>query len=57
MPLLRYHTGDIVQRFKTGFRLLGREGNLFFRADGSLVSPTDIDAALPESASSGAGPG
>jgi phenylacetate-CoA ligase len=48
MPLLRYHTGDIVQRFPTGFRLLGREGNLFFRADGSLVSPTDIDAALPE---------
>jgi phenylacetate-CoA ligase len=47
MPLLRYHTGDIVQKFPTGFRLLGREGNLFFRADGSLVSPTDIDAALP----------
>ena len=47
MPLLRYHTGDIVQRFPTGFRLLGREGNLFFRGDGSLVSPTDIDAALP----------
>ncbi|MEY2880796.1 MAG: hypothetical protein RLZZ15_3176 [Verrucomicrobiota bacterium] len=48
MPLLRYHTGDIVQRFPTGFRLLGREGNLFFRADGSLVSPTDVDAALPK---------
>jgi phenylacetate-CoA ligase len=47
MPLLRYHTGDIVQRRANGFRLLGREGNLFFRADGSLVSPTDIDAALP----------
>jgi phenylacetate-CoA ligase len=47
MPLLRYHTGDIVQRFPTGFRLLGREGNLHFRADESLVSPTDIDAALP----------
>jgi phenylacetate-CoA ligase len=47
MPLLRYHTGDIVQKFPTGFRLLGREGNLYFRADGSLVSPTDIDAALP----------
>ena len=47
MPLLRYHTGDIVQRFPTGFRLLGREGSLYFRADGSLVSPTDIDAALP----------
>ena len=43
------NTGDIVQKFPTGFRLLGREGNLFFRADGSLVSPTDIDAALPES--------
>src|SRR6185295_8178542 len=49
MPLLRYHTGDIVQKFPTGFRLLGREGNLHFRRDGSLVSPTDIDAALPAS--------
>ena len=47
MPLLRYHTGDIVQRFSTGFRLLGREGNLYFRADGSLVSTTDVDAVLP----------
>ncbi|MEO6568139.1 MAG: CoF synthetase [Opitutaceae bacterium] len=47
MPLLRYHTGDVVQRFPTGFRLLGREGNLHFRADGSLVSVSDIDAALP----------
>lgn len=47
MPLLRYHTGDIVQRFPQGFRLLGREGNLYFRPDGSLVSPTDVDAALP----------
>lgn len=49
MPLLRYHTGDIVQKFEGGFRLLGREGNLFFRADGSLMSTTDVDAALPES--------
>lgn len=47
MPLLRYHTGDIVQKFPSGFRLLGREGNLYFRADGSLVSVSDIDAALP----------
>ncbi len=47
MPLLRYHTGDIVQRFPTGYRLLGREGNLYFRPDGSLVSPSDVDAALP----------
>src|SRR5688572_12904162 len=48
MPLLRYHTGDVVQRFPNGFRLLGREGNLHFRPDGSLVSVTDIDAALPQ---------
>lgn len=47
MPLLRYHTGDIVQRFPTGYRLLGREGNLYFRSDGSLMSPSDVDAALP----------
>jgi phenylacetate-CoA ligase len=47
MPLLRYHTGDIVQRFPAGYRLLGREGNLHFRADGSLVSPADVDASLP----------
>jgi phenylacetate-CoA ligase len=48
MPLLRYQTGDIVQKFPGGYRLLGREGNLFFRADGGLVSPTDLDDALPE---------
>jgi phenylacetate-CoA ligase len=47
MPLLRYHTGDIVQGFSSGFRLLGREGNLFFRPDGSLVSTAAVDAALP----------
>jgi phenylacetate-CoA ligase len=47
MPLLRYHTGDVVQRFPSGFRLLGREGNLHFRPDGSLVSVSDVDAALP----------
>jgi phenylacetate-CoA ligase len=47
MPLLRYHTGDIVQKFSTGFRILGREGGLYFRPDGSLVSPTEVDAALP----------
>lgn len=47
MPLLRYHTGDIVQRFPTGYRLLGREGNVYFRSDGSLVSSIDVDAALP----------
>lgn len=47
MPLLRYQTGDIVQELPSGFRLLGREGNLYFRPDGSLVSVEDIDAALP----------
>ncbi|MDX2185874.1 MAG: CoF synthetase [Opitutaceae bacterium] len=49
MPLLRYHSGDIVKRLPTGFRLLGRERDLHFRKDGSLVSPTDIDQAIPES--------
>ncbi len=47
MPLLRYHTGDIVKAMPDGFRILGRERDLYFRPDGSLVSPCDIDAALP----------
>ncbi len=47
MPLLRYHTGDVVRRMPTGYRVLGREGGLHFRADGSIVSPTEIDAAIP----------
>jgi phenylacetate-CoA ligase len=48
MPLLRYHTGDIVRKFSTGYRILGREGGLHFRPDGALVSPTEVDAALPD---------
>ncbi|HTB81508.1 MAG TPA: CoF synthetase [Opitutaceae bacterium] len=48
MPLLRYHTGDIVKKLPTGFRLLGRERDLYFRPDGSLVSAHEIDAALPQ---------
>jgi phenylacetate-CoA ligase len=47
MPLLRYHTGDIVRRLPTGFRLLGRERDLYFRPDGSIVSPSEVDAAIP----------
>ncbi|HXA13502.1 MAG TPA: CoF synthetase, partial [Opitutaceae bacterium] len=47
MPLLRYHTGDIVKKLPAGFRLLGRERDLYFRPDGSLVSAHEIDAALP----------
>lgn len=47
MPLLRYRTGDVVQRRPQGFRLLGREGGLYFRSDGSLMSPTDVDQVLP----------
>ncbi|MDR1011767.1 MAG: CoF synthetase [Opitutaceae bacterium] len=48
MPLLRYHTGDIVRRCEKGHRLLGREGGLHFRgSDGAIVSPTEIDAAIP----------
>jgi len=48
MPLLRYHTGDIVQKLPTGYRLLGRERDLYFRPDGSVVSVYDIDTALPD---------
>jgi phenylacetate-CoA ligase len=47
MPLLRYHTGDIVESAPGGFRILGRESGLHFRPDGSLVSVADVDAALP----------
>jgi phenylacetate-CoA ligase len=47
MPLLRYHTGDIVQRMAAGYRILGREKDLHFRSDGTVVSTYDIDAALP----------
>ena len=48
MPLLRYHTGDIVRRFPTGFRILGRERDLHIRRDGGVVSASEIDAALPD---------
>jgi phenylacetate-CoA ligase len=48
MPLLRYHTGDIVQRLPAGFRILGRERDLASRTDGGVISATDVDAALPE---------
>jgi phenylacetate-CoA ligase len=48
MPLLRYFTGDIVRRTPAGFRILGREKDLFFSADGRVVSAFEIDAALPE---------
>ncbi len=47
MPLLRYHTGDIVKSMPEGFRILGREGSLYSRPDGSLVTATDVDLALP----------
>ena len=45
MPLLRYHTGDIVRRLPTGFRILGRERDLYVRPDGALVSASDVDGA------------
>ncbi len=47
MPLLRYHTGDIARRTPAGWRILGRERDLHFRADGTVVSAFEIDAALP----------
>ncbi len=48
MPLLRYFTGDIVQRMPTGYRILGRERDLHFNAAGQVISSSNIDAALPE---------
>lgn len=48
MPLLRYVSGDVVLRTPGGFRVLGRERDLAFRADGSLLTSGDIDRALPE---------
>lgn len=47
MPLLRYRTGDIIRRMPSGYRLLGREGGVYLRADGQLITPSEIDAALP----------
>jgi phenylacetate-CoA ligase len=47
MPLLRYHTGDIVRRTPTGYRILGREKDLHARRDGGVVSAFEIDEALP----------
>ena len=47
MPLLRYFTGDIVRRTPSGYRILGRERDLFFAPDGRVVSAFEIDAALP----------
>ena len=48
MPLLRYQTGDMVQRTPDGFRILGRERDLARGSDGGIVSAADVDAALPE---------
>jgi len=48
MPLLRYHTGDVVRRTPTGYRILGRERDLYFRPDGAVISTYEVDAALPE---------
>lgn len=47
MPLLRYHTGDIVRRTPTGYRILGREKDLFTRADGVVVSAFEVDQVMP----------
>jgi phenylacetate-CoA ligase len=47
MPLLRYFTGDIVRRMPSGYRILGRERDLYFSTDGRVVSAFEIDAAMP----------
>jgi phenylacetate-CoA ligase len=47
MPLLRYFTGDIVRRTPAGYRILGRERDLFFNPEGRVISAFEIDEALP----------
>ena len=47
MSLLRYFTGDIVRRTPNGYRILGRERDLFFNPEGYVVSAFEIDEALP----------
>lgn len=47
MPLLRYRTGDVVEESSDGYRLLGRERNLLFRADGQAVTVSMVDQAIP----------
>ncbi len=47
MPLLRYVSGDAVLKLPGGYRVLGRERDLCFRADGRLLTSLDIDRALP----------
>ena len=47
MPLLRYLSGDTVLHTPTGYRVLGRERDLTFRADGSLLTTLDVDRAIP----------
>ncbi len=48
MPLLRYHTGDLVQRSESGYRLLGREKDLFVDPQGRWISSVEIDEAFQE---------
>lgn len=47
MPLLRYTSGDVVRRTAEGFQVLGRERDLCFRADGSLLTTFDVDRVVP----------
>jgi len=49
MPLLRYRAGDVVRRMPTGYRILGRAAGIHRRADGAVVTPFEIDEALPDS--------
>ena len=41
------HGRHRARRCPAGFRILGRERDLYLRPDGTLVSAADVDAALP----------
>ncbi|KXU34413.1 CoF synthetase [Cephaloticoccus capnophilus] len=48
MPLLRYRTGDLVRKLPSGYRVLGRARDLYWRPhDSALISVYEVDAALP----------
>lgn len=46
-PLLRSSTGEIVRRTPTGYRILGRDGDLFFNPEGRAIPAFELVEARP----------
>jgi phenylacetate-CoA ligase len=47
MSRLRYFTGDLVRRTPTGYRILGRERDLFINPEGRVISAFEVEGDLP----------